>query len=154
MENNYRTLFDDIKITFLLFVVLSFFSCDPFSRERVLNYEKELIHLSSKIEHYPNGSYDRDEMDEFIIDDIRDFGIDYIVKNMATKNPSYDGFIESNDSLIIHIKKAGSIFSSEKRIIYDFKNKPRNFGNQEVVGASYSLTQLSNRWYYAEVGFD
>lgn len=154
MENNYRTLFDDIKITFLLFVVLSFFSCNPFSKERVLNYEQELIHLSSKIERYPSGSYDRDEMDEFIIDDIRDFGIDYIVKNVTSKNLKYDGFIESNDSLIIYVKKAGSMFRSEKRIIYDFKNKPRNFGNLEVVGASYSLTQLSDRWYYVEVGFD
>jgi len=119
-----------------------------------LDYKTELTELTSKIENYDNGTYDRDEIDEFIIGDVRDLDIDLIVKNSGKKNPSYSGFIEENDSLIIFVNRSGSIIETEKRIIYDFNQIPRNFGNDNIIGASYKIVQLDERWYYSEIGFD
>ncbi len=114
----------------------------------------ELNDLTSKIDKYDNGTYDRDEIDEFIIGNVRDLDIDLIVKNSGKKNPNYSGFVEENDSLIIFIKRAENIIGEEKRIIYDFNKKPRNFGNDEIIGASYRIVQLDERLYYSEIGFD
>ncbi|WP_282124778.1 hypothetical protein [Algibacter mikhailovii] len=110
--------------------------------------------MTSKIDEYENGTYDRDEIDEFIIGDVRDLDIDLIIKNSGKKNPSYSGFVEENDSLIIFVNRSGSIIETEKRIIYDLNKKPRNFGNDNIIGASYKIVQLDERWYYSEIGFD
>lgn len=110
--------------------------------------------LTSKLEKYENGTYSRDEIDEFIIEDVRDLDIDLIVKNSGKKNPNYSGFIEESDSLIIFIKNSNSMLDIEKRIIYDFNEIPRNFGNDTISGASYRIIQLDKRWYYSEIGFD
>ncbi|MFD1293832.1 hypothetical protein ACFQ5N_08300 [Lutibacter holmesii] len=119
-----------------------------------MDYKTELTDLISKIDKYDNGTFDRDEMDEFIIGDIRDLNIDLIVKNSGMKNPRYSGFVEENDSLIIFVNRSGSIIKTEKRIIYDFNKNPRNYGNDEIIGASYRIVQLNERWYYSEIGFD
>lgn len=141
------------KLILVIFAVV-FISCNPFDEKRVLDYKTELTYLISKINKYDNGIYDRDEMDEFIIGDIRDLDIDLIVKNSGKKNPNYTGFVEENDSLIIFVKISGSINQTEKRIIYDFNKRPRNFGNDTIIGASYKIIQLDERWYYSELGFE
>jgi hypothetical protein len=76
------------------------------------------------------------------------------VNNSCIKNLNYSGFIEENDSLIFFIKRSNSILENEKRIIYDFNEIPRNFGNDTILGASYRIVQLDERWYYSEEGFD
>lgn len=143
-----------MKKLILFIIVIIFISCNPFDEKRVLNYKTELTNLTSKINKYENGTYDRDEMDEFIIGDIRNLDIDLIVKNSGKKNPSFSGFVEENDSLIIFIKKPSILFDEEKRIIYDFNKQPRNYGNNKIVGASYRIVQLNERWYYSEMGFE
>lgn len=129
-------------------------SCNPFNENKALEYESELDDLVKKLEKYENGIYDRDELDEFIIADIRDLDVDYVVINKGNKNPDYSGFIEENDSLIILIKKSNDMFEKENRLIYDFYKKPRNFGSNNIELASYRLVQLNERWYFSEVGFD
>jgi hypothetical protein len=119
-----------------------------------MNYKTELIDLTSKMDKYENGIYDRDGIDEFIIEDVRDLDIDLIVKNIGKKNPGYSGFVEENDSLIIFVKRSGGLIETEKRIIFDFNKKPRNFGNNNIIGASYKIVQWDERWYYSELGFD
>ena len=143
-----------MKNLILVILAIVLISCNPFDEKRVLDYKTELTELTSKIDKYDNGTYDRDEIDEFIIDDVRDLDIDLIVKNSGMKNPSYSGFVEENDSLIIFVNRSGSIIETEKRIIYDFNKKPRNFGNDNIIGASYKIVQLDERWYYSELGFD
>ena len=143
-----------MKKLILSILTIIFISCNPFNEKRVLDYKTELTDLVSKIDEYDNGTYDRDDIDEFIIGDIRNLDIDLIVKNSGKKNPSYSGFVEENDSLIIFVNRSGSIFETEKRIIYDFNKKPRNFGNDNIIGASYKIEQLDARWYYSELGFD
>ncbi|WP_299261841.1 hypothetical protein [uncultured Aquimarina sp.] len=143
-----------MKKLILVILVIAFTSCNPFDEKRVLDYKTELTDLTSKIDEYDNGTYDRDEIDEFIIGDVRDLDIDLIVKNSGKKNPSYSGLVEENDSLIIFVNRSGSIIETEKRIIYDFNKKPRNFGNDNIIGASYKIVQLDERWYYSELGFD
>lgn len=73
----------------LIFVILAiaFISCNPFDEERVLDSKMVLNYLASKIEKYNNGTNDRDEIDEFLIGDIRNLDIDLIVKNDGMKNP-------------------------------------------------------------------
>src|SRR5215217_359798 len=117
-----------MKKNFLIMLTLTFLSCNPFNENKVLKYKEALNNLVSKFEKYDDGIYDRDEFDEFIIDDIDQLDIDLVVKNGNKKNPDYSGFIEENDSLLIFIKKANSLFDKEKRIIYDSTEKPRNFG--------------------------
>jgi hypothetical protein len=143
-----------MKKLILVILAITLTSCNPFDEKRVLDYKTELNDLTSKIDKYENGTYDRDEIDEFIIGNVRDLDIDLIVKNSGKKNPNYSGFVEENDSLIIFIKKAENIIGEEKRIIYDFNKKPRNFGNDEIIGASYRIVQLDERLYYSEIGFD
>jgi hypothetical protein len=142
-----------LKIVLILFSIL-LISCNPFHENRVLEHENELLYLISKLEKYENGTYSRDEIDEFIIENVRDLDIDFIVKNSGKKNPNYSGFIEESDSLIIFIKRSDSMLDNEKRIIYDFNKTPRNFGNDTITLANYRLIQLKNRWYYSEEGFD
>jgi hypothetical protein len=143
----------NLKIILILFSTF-LISCNPYHENRVLEHENELLNLISKLEKYENGTYSRDEIDEFIIEDVRDLDIDLIVKNSGKKNPNYSGFIEENDSLIIFIRKSNNIFDDEKRIIYDFNKTPRNFANDTITIANYRLIQLKNRWYYSEEGFD
>ena len=143
-----------MKKLFLVILAITLTSCNPFDEKRVLDYKTELTNLTSKIDKYDNGAYDRDEIDEFIIGDVRDLDIDLIVKNSGKKNPNYSGFVEENDSLIIFIKRAENIIGEEKRIIYDFNKKPRNFENDEIIGASYRIVQLDERLYYSEIGFE
>lgn len=143
-----------MKKNILIILCIFFISCNPFDENKILKYETDLQDLISKLEKYENGTFSRDEIDEFIIEDVRDLDIDLIVKNSGKKNPNYSGFIEENDSLIIFIKKSNNIFDNEKRIIYDFNKTPRNFGNQTIRLANYRLIQLKNRWYYSEEGFD
>ena len=143
-----------MKKLILVILGIAFTSCNPFNEKRVLDYKAELTDLTSKIDDYDNGTFDRDSMDEFIIEEIRDLDIDLIIKNIGQRNPSYSGFVEENDSLIIFVNRSGSIFKTEKRIIYDFNKSPRNFGNDTIIGASYRIKQLDERWYYSEIGFD
>jgi hypothetical protein len=154
-KNNYFVLtVYNMKKNVLAILSIILISCNPFNENRILDYKDDLNDLVSKIENYDNGSYDRDEIDEFIIGDVRDLDIDLVVKNSGKKNPSYSGFIEENDSLIIFINRTGSIIDVEKRIIYDFNKNPRNFGSESIIGASYKIVQLDERWYYSEIGFD
>lgn len=143
-----------MKKIVLIILSLTLISCSPFDENRVLEYKDDLNNLVSKIEKYDNGTYDRDEIDEYIIGDIRDLNIDVVVKNSGMKNPNYSGFIEENDSLIIFINRSSSIIDVERRIIYDFNKNLRNFGNDSIIGASYRIIQLDERWYYSEMGFD
>ncbi|MEO9802537.1 MAG: hypothetical protein ABJF04_04780 [Reichenbachiella sp.] len=101
---------------------------------------------------YGNVVLDANE-DDRIAAEMRSMGIHYIVKNQ-TRNEDFSGFIEESDSLIIFIKKSQNLFQSERRIIYDFATKPRNFGNNETPNASYKIEQLNSRWYFSTTGFD
>ncbi|MFC5682848.1 hypothetical protein ACYE2N_13720 [Flavobacterium sp. MAHUQ-51] len=132
-------------------IIFALISCNSFDENSVLKYKVELNNLVSKIKKYPDGSYHRDDIDEIMI---KDLDIDLVIKNGTKKNPSYTGLTEENDSLIIFIKKANNIFDSEKRIIYDFHKIPKNYGNQNIPNASYTIKQLDDRWYYSEEGFD
>ena len=143
-----------MKKIFIIFLTLTFISCNPFDENKVLKYKDDLNILASKFEKYNDGVYHRDEFDEFIITDLDRLNIDLVVKNGNKKNLDYSGFIEENDSLLIFIKKANGLFDREKRIIYDCTKKPRNFGTNHITGASYKLIQLDERWYYSETGFD
>ena len=143
-----------MKKLILVILAITLTSCNPVDEKRVLDCKTELNDLISKSDNYDNGTYDRDEIDEFIIGNVRDLDIDLIVKNSGKKNPNYFGFVEENDSLIIFIKRAENTIGEEKRIIYDFNKKPRNFGNDEIIGASYRIVQLDERLYYSEIGFD
>ena len=143
-----------MKKTLVIIISLIFISCNPFQENKVLKYKEKLNDLVIKIDKYDNGSYDRDEIDEFIIDDVRDLDIDLFIKNQGIKNPSYSGFIEENDSLVIFINRSDNIFQKEKRIIYDVNKTPRNFGNDNIINPSYKLVELDERWYYSEIGFD
>ena len=138
----------------LSIIALASISCSPFDEEKVLYYEPELIKIIKKIDKYDHGTYDRDEIDEFTIEDVRDLGIDIIVKNYGKQNHNYSGFVEENDSLMIFIKKSESIIHTEKRIIYDFSKSPRNFGSDTIISASYRIVQINKRFYYSETGFD
>jgi len=75
-------LYEKIIFTVLALVLIS---CNPFKEERLLDYKAELIELIYKIKKYPHGTYDRDEIDAFIIDNVRDLDIDLIVKNIGKK---------------------------------------------------------------------
>lgn len=141
------------KIISSLFL-FALISCNPFDENRVLNYKDELNELASKIKKYPDGTFDKDDIDEFLIGDIESLEIDLVVKNGIKKNPTYSGFTEENDSLIIFIKKTNSITNTEKRIIYDFHKIQKNYRNQNIPNASYKIKQLDDRWYYSEEGFD
>lgn len=143
-----------MKKIILIILLVILISCNPFNENKVLKYKDDLKDLVDKIDKYDNGTFDRDEIDEFTIGKVRDLKIDLIVKNSGKKNLSYSGFIEENDSLIIFIKRSVSIIDLEKRIIYDFNKIPRNFGNENIIGASYRIVQLDERWYYSELGFD
>ena len=143
-----------MKITLSITLLIVLFSCNPFEENRVLNYETELSDLVVELEGYNAGTYDLDEIDEFNIDKVRSLDIDLIIKNDKGSNPFYSGFVEENDSLIILVKKSSNIFENEKRIIYDYATNPRNFGSEELIGASYSITQLNERIYFSELGFD
>lgn len=143
-----------MKRTTIILLSMLLVSCNPFDENKVLKYKADLNNLVLKFEKYDDGSYDRDEIDEFTIEDVRKLDIDAVVKNYGKKNSSYSGFIEENDSLIIFINRSGSIFDVERRIIYDFNENPRNFGNKKITGASYEIVQLDERWYYSEIGFD
>ena len=143
-----------MKRTTIILLSILLVSCSPFDENKVLKYKAELNNLVSKFEKYDDGSFDRDEIDEFTIEDVRKLDIDAVVKNFGQKNSSYSGFIEENDSLIIFINRSGSILDVERRIIYDFNENPRNFGNEKILGASYEIVQLDERWYYSEIGFD
>lgn len=148
-----KTMNRNLKIVFISFSIV-LISCKPFGENSVLEYKEELNDVVIKLEKYENDTYDRDEIDESIISNIGDLDIDLVVKNSGEKNPNYSGFIEENDSLIIFIKRSNSILENEKRIIYDFNEIPRNFGNDTIFGASYRIFQLEERWYYSEEGFD
>lgn len=128
-------------------------SCNPFHQDRVLNYDSELIEIVIFMEDYGNVILDADEDDRFAAE-MRKLDIDLILKNLDKQNKEYSGFREGNDSLIIFVKKSHSIIRPEKRIIYDFAKEPRNFGSENITNASYEITQINNRWYYSEVGFD
>lgn len=143
-----------MRKTIIIIISIFLFSCNPFDENRVLEHKNELQDLVKNLEKYENGTYDSDEIDEFIISNIRDLDIDLVVKNSGRKNLNYSGFIEENDSLIFFIKRSNSILENEKRIIYDFNEIPRNFGNDTILGASYRIVQLDERWYYSEEGFD
>ncbi|WP_291720859.1 hypothetical protein [Bernardetia sp.] len=140
--------------TILLFILI-LASCNPFGKTDVMNYEDELSDLIGKLEKYPQGYYDEDEIDEVSTFYLRRLRIDSIIKNGDKSYCSYcHGFIEDSDSLVIFINKSDNMFDTEKRIIYDYKKEPRNFKNQIISGAAYEFTQVGERWYYSETGFD
>ncbi|GEC73712.1 hypothetical protein SAMN05443543_101109 [Flavobacterium flevense] len=78
-----------MRKTALLFLLFTFLSCNPFNENKVLKYKEDLNNLVSKFEKYDDGIYDRDEFDEFIIDDIDQLDIDLVVKNGNKKNSDY-----------------------------------------------------------------
>ena len=147
----------------LILFLCFFFSCNNFDESIVLKNQKKLLKAIAELETYEvvrqndfNGIYrlDSDDIDSYTTEDLSRLSIDYIVKNVNVKNSDYSGFVEENDSLVIFINRSGGIGDFEKRIIYDFSKEPRNFGNESILGASYELKQLNERWYYSEVGFD
>lgn len=143
-----------MKIAKSIFMILILVSCTPFSQDRVLDYETQLVDLVLKLEPYNEGIYDLDEIDEFIIEDVKKLGINQIVKNQSNENNWYSGFTEGNDSLVIFIQESSGLGDVEKRIIYDYSINPRNFGNLKLPNAAYNIVQLDHRLYYSETGFD
>jgi hypothetical protein len=139
------------RITYLL-VFFLIVGCNPFDSDRVTNYEPELTEIINFMKDYGNAVLDADEDDRFAAE-MRSMGIHYIVKNQTT-NEDFAGFVEESDSLIIFIKKSQNLFQSERRIIYDFATYPRNFGDDEILNASYEIEQLNSRWYFSTTGFD
>lgn len=128
-------------------------SCSPFSSDRVLRNESELIETFQLMKEYDNVTLEV-ESDDRLADKMKELNIDFIIKNSDKKNIPYCGFVEESDSLLILIKKSTSIFQPEKRIIYDFAQTPREFGSDTISNASYIIIQLSDRWYFSTVGFD
>lgn len=128
-------------------------SCNSFEfkKDKILNHLSELNEIVDEVEEHV------EEVSWFDTDDISemtDLNIDIIVRNLNNKNVRFSGFVEENDSLIIFIQKSNSIVDAEKRIIYDYANKPRNFGHEKIISASYEITQLNDRWYFSTQGFD
>ncbi len=136
-----------------ILIALILISCNPFQKDRVMNYNSELMDIFKIMQEYNNVTLEIDS-DDRLAEKMQDLGIDYIVKNTDRKNIHYSGFTEENDSLLIFIKKSQNLLVSEKRIIYDFSKKPRNFGNDTIVNASYKIIQINNRWYFSIVAFD
>ncbi|PKP50745.1 MAG: hypothetical protein CVT94_00970 [Bacteroidetes bacterium HGW-Bacteroidetes-11] len=128
-------------------------SCSPFRKDRVLNYNSELIGIFDFMQEYDNVTLEI-ESDDRLADDMRNLKIDYVVKNANKVNVRYSGFVEESDSLLIFIKRSYFLSSPEKRIIYDFAKTPRNFGNDTIKSASYKISQINDRWYFSTVGFD
>lgn len=128
-------------------------SCNPFHSDRVLKNKSELIEIFHFMDEYDNVTLEI-ESDDRLANKMRKLDIDYVVKNADKKNVRYSGFIEESDSLLILVKRSYFFSSPEKRIIYDFASKPRDFGNDKIPGASYEIKQLNERWYFTTVGFD
>jgi DNA-binding transcriptional LysR family regulator len=118
-----------------------------------MDYETDLKEISDIMKDYSNVTLDADEDDRFAAD-MRRLNIDLIVKSLDKPNNEYSGFMEGNDSLLIFIRKSHSILKAEKRIIYDFASRPRNFGGDSITNAAYERMQLNDRWYFSTVGFD
>ncbi len=137
---------------FALLVLLT--SCSPFGKTNVIDYKTELSYLVSKFQDYPQGNWDRDDISEYIIADVRRLNIDLIVKNGTKRNRAYSGFVEENDSLVIFIDRGLGIIDIQKRIIYDFSKQPRNFANSRIDSMGYEVTQVDERWYYSEKRYD
>ena len=144
----------NMKKTLLIISAFFLVSCNPFGENKVLDYENQLNKLVIKLKKYDCGTYSEDDIDEFEIDNFRELDIDLAIINCKNKNSDYSGFFEENDSLIILIKKSDNIMDTEKRIIYDFRKKPRDFESKKIPGASYKITKLNKRWYFSETGFD
>jgi hypothetical protein len=138
---------------YILLFGLILVGCNPFHEDRVMNYESDLIEIANFMKDYENVTLDSDSDDRFAAK-MRRYDIDKIVKNYNKQNKRYSGFIEGSDSLFIFIKRSHSIIRPEKRIIYDFASKPRNFGSDTIDLAAYRIIQLSDRWYYSTEGFD
>jgi len=138
-----------IPISILLLLV----SCTPFDEDRVLKQQKKLLSIVDLLADDGNVQIVVDS-DEKLTPIMSRTGIDHLYKNLGHKNMRFSGFPEASDSLIIFIKSSRSFFRPQKRIIYDFADKPRNFGSKDITGASYSIVQLDERWYYVTEGFD
>lgn len=136
-----------------IIILLILTSCSPFKKNRVDNYEQELIEIFNFMKEYDNVSFEI-ESDERLSDYMRRLKIDYVIKNANKKNPDYIGFIEENDSLMIFIKRSYFLSTPEKRIIYDFAETPRNFKTEKLKGAAYEIEPISNRWYFSTIGYD
>ncbi len=63
-------------------------------------------------------------------------------------------FIRADSLAHFIIKNDGFLFLEDKVIIYDFAQTPRNFGDSEIIGASYYRKQVLDRWYLESIGFD
>jgi hypothetical protein len=148
-----RSLSKHLKIRILHFIALFVVGCSPFHPDRVMSYERDFDEIIEFMEDYETVILDSDEDDRFS-EDMRNLGIDYIYKNQGTKNRDLAGFVEESDSLIIFVSKSQSIFQNEKRIIYDFAKRPRNFGSEKLDLAAYEIKQLNDRWYFSTIGFD
>lgn len=136
----------------LIFGLFIFCSCNSFNENNALEYRSELLNAVKELESYDMLWLDRDDMHSYITEDLSELSVHYIVKNLNTRNLNFSGFIEENDSLVIFINSSDYIGDPERRIIYDFSKNPRNFESETIIGASYKLVQLDERWYYSEVG--
>ena len=127
--------------------------CNPFHQDRVMNYEDELQKLIKEIKEKNIQEIEVGNNNE-ISAIMRNLEIDEIYYNKDKNNSIFSGFVEESDSLIIFIKKSRNIANSEKRILFDTAKKPRNYGNDTIIGASYKLIQINDRWYFSTIGFD
>jgi hypothetical protein len=82
---------------------------------------------------------------------IKDIGIDQL--EIRYKFNSYSDFIHS-DSLAYFKFENKSLWEPVSIMVFDFANEPRNFGDDENVGASYTRKKINERWYVESIGFD
>jgi len=124
--------------------MLLFINCNQFKKDKEMSYYSDLHKIVDIINEHSNDAlwFDSDDIPEMI-----DLDLDVVSRNISNKNISYSGLVEENDSLILFIKYSNSIDKIEKRIIYDFAKKPRNFAIENISEESYEVVQINERWY-------
>lgn len=75
----------------------------------------------------------------------------YINAKVNFSDAAYSGL---DSSIIIEIEHGSILGPTAKNYVYDFAKKPRNIGGTKNAAAAYTRTQLNDRWYIEEFGFD
>ena len=129
---------------FILIFIICLVGCSSLNSENTLNYKNDLKNLFESIRE--KGVSSQNSKDNFTM---RRLGIDKIE---IKYNTNHTEMIEADSIVIFH--KFERVPFYHERIIYDFADLPQNFGDEEIITASYKRVQLNERWYFEEFGFD
>ena len=134
-------------LSYTLFLVL-FSSCNTFGPKLADKNSEKLLEIYRDAIAKGHGSVHADSDNE-IGHRLKKLGIDRMT--IQYKEIFYSDLA---DSLVIFEKESPNIFTPEKRILYDFSELDRKFGDEKIPNASYTRTKIKDRWYYETIGFD